>query len=249
MPWSRPLLIAKCKALLIHVGISAAMFLPLLLIVLLRWFPPPLFFTDGGWQGIRIVAVLDVMLGPFMTFLVYSPAKTRLALSVDFVFIGVVQVAALAFGTYSIALKRIDVIAFDNGAFHAVAHSAFATQNIDADRWDALGPSVPRWVFVREPTAEEALGVLVFNITQRQDRFELQFLYEALSQHKADIAKAALTGEQLASQGGSVKRRFDALVAKAGKPLYAIPLVGTYCTAILVLDENLAMIQTLYPPE
>lgn len=38
-------------------------------------------------------------------------------------------------------------------------------------------------------------------------------------------------------------------MANAGKPLYAIPLVGTYQTAVLVLDENLAMVDALYPRE
>ncbi|MCG6936115.1 MAG: hypothetical protein LJE73_09510, partial [Proteobacteria bacterium] len=70
--------ISRWRAFLIHLGISLVIFLILAYIILIKWYPVPFFYTDGGWQGVRIVAAVDLVLGPLLTLLVYKHGKPGL---------------------------------------------------------------------------------------------------------------------------------------------------------------------------
>lgn len=247
MSWTRLLLRAKSRALAIHLGISAILFLPFLALILLKWFPPPLFLTDGGWQGVRIMLAVDMVLGPTLTFLIYNPAKARRALLFDFSCIGLAQAAALAYGAYSVMQERVIAVAYDQGAFHAVPSRAFREQTIDAGSWASLGHGAPYWVYVREPrAADEASGVAAFAFLKGLERYALQFLYEPLSAHRDDVRKAALSAGQLAQYGAGIKADFERIAA-GGKTVFAVPLNGYYRVAILVFDDQLRLVATLYP--
>ncbi|STZ70291.1 Uncharacterised protein [Moraxella caprae] len=48
----------------------------------------------GAIQGLTLVFLVDVVLGPLLSFLVYNPAKPKKEIISDFVIIGAVQIAA-----------------------------------------------------------------------------------------------------------------------------------------------------------
>ena len=52
MTWNRSLLLAKIRALGAHISISLVLVGIALALMLLRWFPAPLFTTDGGGTGL-----------------------------------------------------------------------------------------------------------------------------------------------------------------------------------------------------
>ena len=54
----------KGVAFAIHLTLSLLVFSLLVIIMLLCWLPGELFFLDGGWQGLKLVAMVDVVLGP-----------------------------------------------------------------------------------------------------------------------------------------------------------------------------------------
>ena len=55
------------KAFLIHFGISLIVFIVLAAIMRLVWYPGDLFWMDGGWQGMQLIAPIDLVLGPALT--------------------------------------------------------------------------------------------------------------------------------------------------------------------------------------
>ena len=81
----------RLPAFLVHVGISLTLVLTLAAATWLFWYPPPYFRFDGGWQVLRLVAVVDVVLGPLLTLVVYRRGKKGLA--IDLSIIGGVQLA------------------------------------------------------------------------------------------------------------------------------------------------------------
>ena len=82
----------RISAFLVHLGISFAIFLALAYLVVFIWYPDFFFSTDGGWQGIRIIALVDLVLGPVLTLCVFVGT----AIIVDLRLLGVTmrQVAA-----------------------------------------------------------------------------------------------------------------------------------------------------------
>ena len=99
----------------IHLGISALIFIGLAYLVLFQWYPDMFFTTDGGWQGIRIIILVDMVLGPLLTLIVFKPGKP--GLKFDLTCIGVFQLVCLAAGTYLVYNERPLAMVYVDGQF------------------------------------------------------------------------------------------------------------------------------------
>jgi hypothetical protein len=103
---------AKIKATLIHTTLSLIAFSVVLYFMLTQWFPPPLFAAEGGWQALKIVLFVDIVLGPCLTFFVYSPDKSKLAITGDLTFVAIVQTVALIYGIQTAHDNRVIAISY-----------------------------------------------------------------------------------------------------------------------------------------
>ena len=55
--------INRFSASAIHLALSLLVFLSFIAVLYFWWFPGNLFFMDGGWEGVKLVAMVDVVLG------------------------------------------------------------------------------------------------------------------------------------------------------------------------------------------
>jgi len=83
------------------------------LVVFLCWYPPPYFFIAGGLSLFALIVGVDVVLGPLLTGVIASPGKPAGELRRDIAVIVVVQLAALAYGLYTLALARPVYVVFE----------------------------------------------------------------------------------------------------------------------------------------
>ncbi|MBT8149381.1 MAG: hypothetical protein KJO24_05585, partial [Gammaproteobacteria bacterium] len=113
----------------IHLAISALLFCVLAAIIIFTWYPGFLFRTDGGWQGIRLIAGIDLILGPLLTLIVYNKAKDSLAF--DLAVIAVVQVTALAAGCYLVYQERPIAVIYADNKFSTMSKNSFAFYGLD----------------------------------------------------------------------------------------------------------------------
>jgi hypothetical protein len=114
MKFTKPLLITKLKATAVHLAMSAAVFIYLAYQIYYNWYPEPYFSIDGGWQGIRLVAAVDLVLGPFITFLIFDLRKPRREILTDLLIIVTIQMGALAYGIYATYTQRpIAIVVID----------------------------------------------------------------------------------------------------------------------------------------
>jgi len=86
-------------AFAIHLVLSLVVFSSLVLMMLVYWFPGDLFLMDGGWEGLKLVAMVDLVLGPALTLILFKPGKP--GLKMDLSLIAGLQIAALAYGFYA----------------------------------------------------------------------------------------------------------------------------------------------------
>ena len=100
MNFSKPLLITKLKATGVHLGLSLLVFIVLVYQIYYNWYPQPYFSIDGGWQGVRIIALVDLVLGPLITFLIFDLRKSRREIIFDLLTIAIIQFSALGYGVY-----------------------------------------------------------------------------------------------------------------------------------------------------
>ena len=114
MKFTKPLLITKLKATAVHLSMSVAVFVYLAYQIYYNWYPEPYFSIDGGWQGIRLVGAVDLVLGPFITFLIFDLRKPRKEIMFDLLVIVTIQIGALAYGVYTTYNQRpIAIVVID----------------------------------------------------------------------------------------------------------------------------------------
>ncbi len=121
MKFTKPLLITKLKATGIHMCLSLAVFIYLAYQIYYNWYPQPYFSIDGGWQGIRLVAGVDLVLGPLLTFLIFDLSKSRKEIVFDLMTIVTIQFGALAYGVYATYSQRpVAIVIIDDYVLTAI---------------------------------------------------------------------------------------------------------------------------------
>ena len=201
MNWNRRLFVVKIKALLAHVSISLVLVGMALALMLLQWFPPPLFTTDGGGIGLKLLVLVDLILGPVLTFVVFDPNKKRSKMVFDLSVIALFQLGAYGYGLWNIHAVRVQALSFHEGQFHAVTAATFAEQTIADGGWQPLGEGPVRVVNTREPKdGDEASGVVGFQLVSGMEPYELHFLYEPFA---PTVASHWSQGHTLAAMRGA----------------------------------------------
>jgi len=118
MRFNTELIKDKLKAFVIHLAISLVLVLAAYFLIQLLWYPAPLFkATDAGKIFIMILLV-DLILGPLLTFIIYK--KNKKTLVMDLSVIAMLQVGALFYGLYSIYESRPVWIAYVADRFELV---------------------------------------------------------------------------------------------------------------------------------
>lgn len=106
-------------AFIIHLALSLLIFSSLVVMMVLYWFPGELFFIDGGWQGLKLVAMVDLVLGPALTLMLYKPGKPKLAF--DMSMIAAIQILALGYGFYTTYHQRTVAVVYSEQGFATVS--------------------------------------------------------------------------------------------------------------------------------
>lgn len=113
-PITKSVIISKFQAAFWHFLCSVLLFLVTL--AWIRWglYPQFHFELNGVWHGLRLIAGVDLVLGPLITLLVYHSAKPKREKVGDFAMVGVVQIAALLYGLHTMYQEHPRMIAFND---------------------------------------------------------------------------------------------------------------------------------------
>lgn len=243
MPLNRALLTAKFKALAAHVSISIVLVGIALSLMWLRWFPSPLFSTDGGGVGLKLLLLVDLVLGPLLTFVVFNPFKARRLMVLDLAVIALLQLGAYGYGLRNIHSVRVQAVAFHEGVFHAVTAPLYNDQQIEPGSWEKLGPGAPYLVNVREPQeGDESTGVAAFALTSGLEAYQLQFLYQPLTKALPAVREQGWTLAALKTAHPDVAASAEQWLQKHSPAnadaLRFYRVEGYYGNAVLVVGEQ-----------
>lgn len=158
MVLTKQLLIIKLKATGIHLCMSLVVFIYLVYQIYFNWYPQPYFSVDGGWQGIRLIGAVDLVLGPFITFLIFDSRKTLRAIVFDLVVIAVIQIGALTYGIYLTYTQRpVAIVIIDEFVLGATMEQ-YGGKLDSTDRLKQYSDEKPPIIFAELPFEKEALG-------------------------------------------------------------------------------------------
>jgi len=162
----------------IHLAISVVIFLVLVSVIYFWWFPGGLFIAAGGLEGIKIVAGVDLVLGPLLTLIVFNAAKPWRLLAKDLSVIGLIQISCLAAGMYVVYVTKplVAVHVFDT--FHVLNQENLDAMGIESERLDPFSGSYPKVVYVKVPLDENEFikaYLLVAANAATEKQFEMRF--------------------------------------------------------------------------
>ena len=110
----------RLRAAGIHFGISLAVAALAALLVFALWYPYPYREISGGRELFLLVVAVDVVLGPLITLAVFNLAKGWPSLRRDLAVVGLLQLAGLAYGLWSVQLARPVHLVFEIDRFRVV---------------------------------------------------------------------------------------------------------------------------------
>lgn len=203
----------RVGAFLVHLGISLVIFAVLAWIVLYVWYPGFFFQSDGGWQGIRIIALVDLVLGPTLTLIVFNRKKPLGELRRDLAIIGVIQASCLVAGTYVVFSERPLALVYVDGRFYSMSADDYRDVGLAVpDLTELPGPS-PKQVAVEIPADYAAQSeVRQEALQQRIPLRALSSRYVPLTFDRLNAAREALSEEWLTareSETGDLTRWLD----------------------------------------
>ncbi|MBB3048452.1 hypothetical protein FHR99_002726 [Litorivivens lipolytica] len=220
----------KCLATGIHLSLSLAVFAVALYLILAVWYPGLLFHIDGGWQGVRIMIAVDLVLGPLLTFIVFNPSKPKREIKLDLSLIALVQIAALCWGFWAVNHVKPLALAYGNGAFQSVVAEELEIQEQSPADIENFGPS-PVLIFGREPAnGEESAGVAAYEMLEGIPPSKLVFLWEPLTDNMDAVE--ALSADALKQE---FPDKADAIEQLPGK---LVRFQGRYGYGVMALSES-----------
>jgi len=198
-------MISRKWAFIIHLNLSLLVFSSLIAVLYFYWFPGQLFWLDGGWQGLKLVAIVDLILGPLLTLILFKPGKKGLV--GDMAAIAVFQLAALGYGFHATHQQQSQGLVFADGAFTTLARSSHleANESLRAKGESprlisSFGERNPIHVYV-EPPNKETMGSFLTDIFNGYpDPHERSDKYEELGNNLDALALHSLTQQELEDQ-------------------------------------------------
>ena len=182
----------RLRAAAIHFSLSLGVFAVALYLILVRWYPGFHFYVDGGWQGVRIMAAVDLVLGPMLTLIVFNPLKARRLIAFDLSCIGATQLAALAWGFYAIHGQQPVSINFHEDIFFSMPARSLRPQPEAEAVLRQLSDRRPALVFVAPAITPEERQRRATHRQRGLLEHEDAFFFRPFEPHWAEIQRFAI---------------------------------------------------------
>jgi hypothetical protein len=111
----------RARAAGVHLLLSVTVVLALAILVFGFWYPGDYRRLAGGTDLFLIVMMVDVVIGPLLTFVVFDRTKGLSHLRRDLAVIAFLQVLALSYGLNAVYLGRPVALAFEFDRFRVVS--------------------------------------------------------------------------------------------------------------------------------
>lgn len=142
---------SRFDAFAVHFGISVLIFMLLFAVIFYCWFPGALFASAGGWDGIKIVAGVDLVLGPSLTFIIYNFTKPVRELVRDLSVIATFQLLCLGVGIYLVFDARPLAVVHVFDTLYSFNGEAYTALGLDSDVLESIPGAYPKKVYVDVP--------------------------------------------------------------------------------------------------
>ena len=238
----------KLKATSIHLFISLLVFLFILYLIFYDWYPEPFFTAQGGWQGIKLMAFVQLILGPSLTFIVFDHLKKRRAVIFDLSVITLLQIAALVWGGYQVYAQRPLALVFWHDAFYTVTADEYSVQGIENPDFSKLSRYIPPLIYSRPLTTLVEMEQFRHISEKEIPVYAHVSLYEKIEGNLSSIFIHGVDIEEVMSKNASMKSELEKIVKGNVADYNYIALNAKYHNMILVMGNNGALVGEVKAP-
>ncbi|OYU45144.1 MAG: pilus assembly protein [Burkholderiales bacterium PBB4] len=221
----------RLKASAIHLGISLTIAAIAAGLVFGVWYPYPYSEISGGRELFILIVSVDVILGPLITLAVFNRTKPWKELRRDLACVGLLQMAALAYGLWTVAVARPVHLVFEIDRFrvvHAIEVEkesiANAPSGVNAMPWTGPTTLSLRPFKDNQESMDKTLAALEgAHLGARPE------LWQPYAAGAPDVLRVAKPVAVLKSRFPQQATAIDAVLEKASKSpqtLRYVPLVG-----------------------
>ena len=222
---------------LVHFGLSCLIALTIMIWVFYVWYPMPLAKAVGVTHIFLMVLVIDVIVGPLLSLLVYKERKKTLKFDLSVIIL--IQICALIYGVYSIAQGRPVWIAYNVDRLELVRKNELIIEHLDRAKTQFQKPSFlrPRYVAVEfakdkkqreDDMFTEVLGGI--SIAQKPER------YVDFTQALPQLKKRANSLKQL--ENFNDQKQVKNILEKYPEATGYIPLKANVIDMTVLIDEK-----------
>ena len=243
----------RWKASLTHLTFSAAIATALLALMLLFWYPYPLFEAVGGRQVLLILLGVDVTLGPLITLIIFNPRKSRKALGFDLSVIALLQLSALIYGMSVVFQARPVFVVFSKNSFDLVTANMLTDEDIaKAGHPDfrSLPLTGPVYVFTEMPADIKERNEVSWSGFSGKDLPLFPKYYRPYDEHSAAAARAAKPIAELRKLHPDRNTEIDDAVARSGRneaDLGYLPLRAKYKDQAVLVRQSDGQVMAVLP--
>lgn len=227
----------------IHLGISFALAMLMSLVVFGVWYPYPYRDASGGRSLFTLLVGVDVVMGPLITFMVFNHAKPRRELVQDLCVVGLLQLAALGYGFWTMYEARPVHMVFEYhrlSVVHAVDVDSDALKQAPPDL-NALPLTGPTLLSLRPfKDSEEQYQSTITALGGRPQAAQ-PALWRPWAAARAEILAESHPVSQLKERFESQSVLIDQAVSSTGRPvsqLRYLPLITRKAEWTVLIDEK-----------
>lgn len=245
---SRERYLYAAKAATLHFGVSLLVGLVAAWLVYRVWYPDGLHRLTGGAALFFLLMAVDVVCGPVLTLVLYSPVKSKLKWRVDMGLIALVQVTALVYGLIHVAAARPVFLAFEGDRFRVVQafdvdkrHLQEAQAPFTTLPWN--GPK-PIGIHLSTPNDTDYLGSVQMSLLGLHPAFRPS-RWRSYSDQRPRILELLRPLSQLESKNADRLNELHVVIRKFGitpEQMGYLPLVNDLVTDwVIVIDRSTAL--------
>lgn len=236
----------RLQASTIHLFISIVIAASSALLVFLLWYPYPYSELSGGRELFLLLVVVDVVIGPLITLVIFNHTKTRRHLTIDFAVVGLLQLAALSYGLWVVFAVRPVHLVFEYQRM-ALVHAV--------DIEPALLTQAPNGLQALPLTGPTLLSLRPFRGAEEQFTSTVKALggiaqaaqpdlWQPYDAARTDILKESKPVSQLKERFPTQIDDIDHAVAETGHPANALrylPLLARKKAWTVLIDAEKAL--------
>lgn len=232
--------LSRWQAAGLHFLICLAIAAVTVTVMLMVWYPRPLFEAAGGNDLLFILVAVDVVLGPLLTLVVFKAGKR--GMKFDLWVIGLVQVAALAYGVHIVYLARPAYVVFIKDRFELASAVDLTEDKLAEAKYPQFrkvpvtGPVLAATDFPTDPAERQKVIEAAF---AGLDLHYFPKYFVPYAERRDQVLAAAMTMERFRAAEPQSARAADEWLASSGTPPGAVRalLLRTRFAWIVVLVD------------